>query len=340
MSAASVNLRILRQQTKDAPQEASFFCQVEELVQKQTSAGKPFWELKLRDAADSLTLRVWSETPNFERCSTLRRGQCLEVTGDFYVNGPYGLDAKRWTMRDLRAEEIESLFIGDAEWQARLQGDYQVIEKVVFELQDPRLRLLAEHFLADHGSRFCRATAARQNHHAYRGGLLVHTSQMMRSALALCSVYPQLNRDLLCTGVLFHDVGKLWETCPPEEGFEVPRDLRGELLGHITIGIELVNALWRKLDLEQWKDLQPPSDQVRLHLLHLIAAHHGELQYGSPIQPKTPEAAALHYIDNLDARLEMFRDAYAVAPEIAPGIYERSRPLNASPVRSLPTWQG
>jgi 3'-5' exoribonuclease len=210
-----------------------------------------------------------------------------------------------------------------------------ILEKIN-SLADPRLRALTEAFLAEFGSRFRRAAAARRNHHAFRGGLLRHTAQMMRCADALCTAYPALNRDLLIAGVLVHDCGKLWEMCPPETSFEIPRDVRGELLGHISIGIEVVNALWRKLPLENWKDLTPPSEDVRLHLLHLIAAHHGELQFGSPVEPKTPEAIALHFIDNLDARLEMIFASYQRLIEVAPGVFERTRGLNVSPVRALP----
>jgi len=161
---------------------------------------------------------------------------------------------------------------------------------------------------------------------------------MMRTADAICSAYPVLNRDLLLTGVLFHDCGKLWEMCPPEAGFGIPRELRGELLGHISIGIEVVNSLWRKLPLEDWKTLEPASEDVRLHLLHLIASHHGELQFGSPVEPKTPEAIALNMVDNLDAKLEMLSMAYDRQPEIAPGIHERVKALNTSPVKSLPSF--
>ena len=90
-------------------------------------------------------------------------------------------------------------------------------------------------------------------------------------------------------------------------------DERGELMGHISIGLELVNSMWRKLSAENadsWKACTPASEDVRLHLLHLIGSHHGEHQFGSPVNPKTPEAMALHYIDNLDARLEMFAAGY------------------------------
>jgi 3'-5' exoribonuclease len=96
--------------------------------------------------------------------------------------------------------------------------------------------------------------------------------------------------------------------------------------------MDIVNRLWRELldedDLrKEWGDLEPASERVRLHLLHLIASHHGELAFGSPVVPKTPEAQALHYIDNLDAKMEMYDRGYEVAPELGKNVYERVRPL-------------
>ncbi len=116
-------------------------------------------------------------------------------------------------------------------------------------------------------------------------------------------------------------------------------DERGELMGHISIGIELVNSLWRKLQTSEgaggWNGMTPASEDVRLHLLHLIGAHHGEPQFGSPVSPKTPEAMALNYIDNLDARLEMFAAGYLVAKPIAERIFDRVRPLPGNLVKPL-----
>ena len=106
-------------------------------------------------------------------------------------------------------------------------------------------------------------------------------------------------------------------------------------MGHLSIGVEIVNALWRELPKESWEKLEPTSEEVRLHLLHLIAAHHGQLEFGSPILPKTPEAIALHLIDNLDARLEMFDEAYAKNQQTSPGIFEWSRPLSVAPLAPL-----
>jgi len=162
----------------------------------------------------------------------------------------------------------------------------------------------------------------------------------MRSANALCPVYPELNRDLMLAGVLFHDCGKLWENTYPEQGFNQIHSSTGELLGHIPLGIELVNKLWRDMmetpEAAAWADLKPPTEETRLHLLHLIGSHHGEYEFGSPVLPRTPEAFALHYIDNLDAKLEMVRDGYSNSQEIAPGIFERVFPLPTNLVRPLP----
>lgn len=335
MSALTpISISRLRQEAREDAVEACVHVQVESVLRKEARNGKPFWELKLRDGGDAMTLKAWNDSPQFLLCEELQGGELVEVRGDFSV-GAYGLEAQNWKLRTLDAEETATLFAGDETARATAEADFVLVTDLVASLRDPRLKGLAEVFLEDFGARFRRAAAARFNHHAFRGGLLRHTAQMMAAADALCGVYPRLHRDLLLVGVLFHDSGKLWEMCPAETGFEIPRGAQGELLGHISIGIEVVNALWRKLPLADWKELLPGSEEVRLHLLHLIAAHHGELAFGSPVQPKTPEAVALHYIDNLDARLEMIFGAYDKLPEIAPGIYDRVRALNVSPVRPL-----
>jgi 3'-5' exoribonuclease len=318
---------------------ARLHAQVEDVVRKEDRNAKPYYELRLRDGSDSLSLKGWNSSPNFNACAELEKGDTVQVEGEFGISA-FGLEAQRWTMRPLLPAEAQDLFDGDESTRAANDADFEMVTSLVESLVDPRLKALSLAFLDEFGLRFRRAAAARHNHHAFRGGLLRHTAQMMRSADCICVAYPMLNRDLILTGVLFHDSGKLWEMCPPENGFDIPRELRGELLGHISIGIEVANALWRKLPLEEWKGLTPSSEDVRLHLLHLIASHHGELEYGSPVEPKTPEAIALHYIDNLDARLEMIFNAYAKQPEVAPGIFERVRPLNTMPVRALPPFAG
>ena len=324
----------IRAEAREGSFAARLHAQVDECTRKEDRNAKPYYELRLRDGTGTIALKGWNNSPNFNACAELEKGDTVQVEGEFGV-GSFGLEAQRWVMRPLTPDEAQELFDGDPETRRVNDVDFELVTSLVESLRDPRLRALALAFIDEFGLRFRRAAAARHNHHAFRGGLLRHTAQMMRSADCMCQAYPALNRDLLLTGVLFHDCGKLWEMCPPENGFDMPRDLRGELLGHISIGIEVANALWRKLPLDIWRELTPPSEEVRIHLLHLIAAHHGSLEFGSPVEPRTPEAIALHYIDNLDARLEMIFAAYAAQPEIAPGIFERVRALNVSPVRGL-----
>jgi 3'-5' exoribonuclease len=324
----------LKKTARESPSvTASVHAQIERITRKDASNGKPFRELQLRDASDTLTLRAWSDSDAYEACGNLDTGDFVSVSGTFSHSASFGLDARRWEIAHLDEAGVAALLEGSEERRLLLDRGRSVIDDAVAGVADPRIRALCLRFLDLHGARFRRAAAARGNHHARRGGLLEHTARMMEAALALCSVYHETNRDLIVAGVLFHDCGKLWETCPPEEGFGIETEMRGELLGHISIGIELVNSLWRDLPREEWEHLAPPSEDVRLHILHLIASHHGQLEFGAPVLPKTPEAALLHFIDNIDARMEMFLSAYAAAGRNAPG--ERVRPLGITPYPPL-----
>jgi 3'-5' exoribonuclease len=329
--------RLLQEQSRV---ETEIHGQVDALNRKDTRDGKPFYEVSVADSEAKVSLRAWSDSPAFGACEDLAPGMFIAVRGEFAQSPQFGLDAKRWTVRPLDIEERDALLAGSPQVRQRQAADMAYIESATGSIQDPRLLALAKLFLADFGDRFRRAAAARGNHHARRGGLVEHVAQMMRTADAISAAYPYLNRDLLVSGVLFHDCGKLWENALPADGFSMAYDERGELLGHITIGIELVNALWRKLaatpEFAGWKEVVPTNEDVRLHLLHLIASHHGELQFGSPVPPKTPEAYALHYIDNLDAKLEMIAGAYANSKQIAPRIRERVWPLAGHAVLPLP----
>lgn len=318
-----------------SPVDASVHAQIEKITLKETSNGKPFQEIQLRDGIDSMTLRAWNDTDAFEACSGFEPGTFVAVDGIFSHSAAFGLDGKRWEIARLDDEAVEALLLGSSERKSLLDCCEKVIGDAISSIADPRLKALCARFLDQYGARFRRSAAARGNHHARRGGLLEHTSRMMESAIVLCGVYPELNRDLVIAGVLFHDTGKLWETCPPERGFGIVPELRGELLGHLSIGIELINTLWRELPKEGWETFTPPSEDLRLHLLHLVASHHGQLEFGSPVLPKTPEAALLHFVDNIDARMEMFFSAYRSAAPNREGPMEWVRALGVSPVAPL-----
>lgn len=332
----------LRQVAAPSPQRYRIQAQVDGISQRQTAQGKPYFDVRLSDGAEPLVWRVFDNNPLFLEVGGLQRQSWVELTADWVDTGKYGLEAKNPALRRLHEDEVQILLLGSDDARQRLHEDYGLIATMIGGMRDPRLRLLAELFLERHGERFRRTAAARDFHHARRGGLVEHVAQMMRSAAAVCFVYAQLNQDLLLSGVLFHDCGKLWETVCPENGFSIPLQLSGEMLGHISIGMEVVNKLWREVmerpEAADWIHLEPASDMVRLHLLHLIASHHGQMEFGSPVLPKTPEAMALHYIDNLDAKLEMFRRGYQTSEELAPGIFDSVRPLKNKLVQPLPAF--
>jgi len=311
-----------------------------ELARTKTAKnGNPFIELRLADGEGTLTLRAWSDHPHFAEIQGLKEGEFVEIAGSWFEQPNFGLDARDWRTRVLTKEEIEALLAGSGPLHEKQEADYAFIASSIAGMTDPRLRAVSEKFLEVFGERFQRTAAARKNHHARRGGLVEHVAQMMRSASALCSVYPAVNRDLVLAGVLFHDCGKLWENCYAEKGFAMPYSDFGELLGHIPIGLELVNRLWKDCQeggaTVSWATLEPASDQVRLHLLHLVASHHGVLEYGSPVVPKTPEAFLLHYVDNIDAKMEMVAEAYEAGSKVSATVYDWVRPLGTRLVQPL-----
>lgn len=335
-------IALLKTATSEEPLELAVACQFQVAGVRNTKAGKPYLELTFADATDQFTIKLWSDSPLYAEAEALTPSTFLRLEGR-WTRGEYGIDVKQLRWHALDGNAIAEFLQGDPETRARQEQDLADIRKFCAAIGDPRLHVLCAHFLETHGDHFARTAAAKKNHHARRGGLVEHVAQMMRSADALCGVYPELNRDLLVAAVLFHDVGKLWENSYPADGFAQQQSIYGEMLGHIPLGIELVNKLWQDVssapDANAWDDLKPSSAQVRLHLLHLIASHHGQHEFGSPTLPRTPEAYALHHIDNLDAKLEMVRCAYHTARETAPGIHERVFPLPAPLVRPLPPFQ-
>ena len=334
-----LSLRQLKQVAGPAPQPYRVQAQVEAVNTRETSQGKPFLEVKLADGTEAFTWRVFDANPLFAEASSLRKESWIELAAHWVDAGKFGMEPRNAALRPLDDDEVAALLAGDEESRDRLLVDYESITSLVDSIGDPRLRGMCVLFLQTHGDRFKRAAAARNFHHARRGGLVEHVAQMMRCAVKIAEAYPALNRDLLIAGVLFHDCGKLWENQYAEQGFTMPYNLHGELVGHIALGLEVVNKLWRQLmdspEAAAWTTLQPANELVRLHLLHLIGSHHGEMQFGSPVLPKTPEAIVLHHVDNIDAKLEMLRRAYDTSAELGHGIFEKVYPLPQNIVKPL-----
>src|SRR5205814_9523402 len=210
-----IEIRRAASRTGGSAVSARVHVQVESAAPKLTREQQPYCELTLADACDRMTLRVWSDHPAYKTCSALTNREFIELTADFY-RSQYGLDARKWTVRPLTEQEKNELLQGPADLRAKQASDFQFVRETVAAIADPRLHALGEAFLIEWGDRFRRTAAARNYHHARRGGLVEHTAQMMRVAKQIAPLYPEINDDLLLAGILFHDSGKLWENALPE----------------------------------------------------------------------------------------------------------------------------
>jgi 3'-5' exoribonuclease len=179
-----------------------------------------------------------------------------------------------------------------------IDGLWQALTDFVSSFQNLHLQALVRAFMADPeiAAAYRNAPAAKTLHHAYIGGLLDHVVSLFRSCDLICRNYPQVNRDLVLTGVFLHDIGKIHELAY-NRSFSYTT--RGQLLGHMVIELEMLQA---KLALV-------PDFPVELKTLleHLIISHHGEYEFGSPKLPMFPEALLLHYMDDLDSKMEAMR---------------------------------
>ncbi|MEM7700250.1 MAG: HD domain-containing protein, partial [Verrucomicrobiota bacterium] len=239
----------MKQSLGPTPERYQLRVQLETLREKTTKTGNPYYQLEFSDGEETLVLRVWNNSPMFPTCGQLLEHGFYELSGDFALGSDgRSIDSHEWQVRGLNEAETEAVLSGSARLREKQALDFDFIERSVKEIADPRLKAVATLFLDRFGERLRRTAAARDYHHARRGGLVEHVSQMMRTAIQICEAYPNLNRDLLVCGVLFHDVGKLWENAYVPQGFTMPYTEVSELLGHIPMGMEVVNRLWREAE--------------------------------------------------------------------------------------------
>ncbi len=268
-----------------------------------TKAGKPYDNLILQDKTGTLDAKIWE--PGSVGIDEFDSLDYIAVMGDITsFQGALQLNVKR--VRKVSEGEYDPKdYLPVSEYD--VEEMYAELTGYIASLQNPYLKKLAESFFVDDAGfarRFKFHSAAKTVHHGFVGGLLEHTLGVTRHCNYFAGAYPMLNRDLLLTAAMFHDIGKLEELSVfPENDYTD----EGQLLGHIMIGAEWVGEHIRQI----------PDFPVRLgnELKHCILAHHGELEFGSPKKPALAEAVALSFADNIDAKMETIKELFASAPE-------------------------
>ena len=256
--------------------------------------GKPYMTLKLMDCTGEVEGRIWDRVDEFS--ARFNRDDFVNVSGKASVY----LGRMQLVIQELnRLDEAEIDLVDFLPVSARPVDEMVAeLQAVIDMLDDPDLKRLMEDFLsdADFMAGYTRAPAAKAMHHVCLGGLLEHSLAVAGLAADISRRYPDLNRDLLVVGALLHDVGKVAEL-RYQRSFEYTD--AGKLLGHIVIGVEMVEEKIRCLG-------NFPQD-LAVHLKHLLLSHHGQYEYGSPKRPKTMEAVILNFLDDLDSKINGVR---------------------------------
>jgi 3'-5' exoribonuclease len=263
----------------------------------QTRNGKPFLKCLLRDASGELPCRMWScDEATFAK---IAHAGFVRVRGNTETyNGGLQIILQTVDPAEPNPEELGRLL---PTTRHDIDSMYAAVTSLLHSMRHPGMRALADAYLGDEKLMrlFCRAPAATSLHHAYIGGLLEHTLQLMRLADAMLPLYPELNRDLVLLGLFLHDLGKTTEL-EWERGFSYTID--GNLVGHVVRG-----AIWlqgKALAMRQKGGAELPPEAVRV-LMHIIVSHHGSLEFGAAKLPATPEAIFVAMLDNLDAKTAM-----------------------------------
>jgi 3'-5' exoribonuclease len=259
-----------------------------------TNNGAPYVSFTLQDKTGTIEAKLWDAKEDM--LEGVKPGSVILVNGEV-LRYKGVLQLRLYSLSLVKADETNP---ADYVASTPLTDEYmrQRISESLKSIQDPIIRQVSEKVLGDYEDKFYTYPAAARNHHDFVGGLATHVIAMIDLANAFCELYPSLNRDLLISGILLHDLGKVVELSGP---ILTEYTLVGKLVGHISIMQSKVNQVAEALGVAD-------TEQVTL-IRHLILSHHGEYEYGSPVLPLIMEAEILNYIDNIDARMNMFSKA-------------------------------
>jgi 3'-5' exoribonuclease len=260
--------------------------------------GNLYLQVELRDRTGAISARMWNASEHLFR--TFDSGDFLQVKGKVQLFQ----GALQMILSHIDRVEAEKVELAD--FLPHTEHDVsKLLERLrgmLLRLGNPHLRALAECFLMDEEflQGFCQAPAGVRNHHAYLGGLLEHVVTLLDAADRILPLYPDLDRDLLLSGIFLHDIGKIREL---SYGKAFAYTDEGQLVGHLMIGVEMLDEKAARVP-----DLtgEPFPRELLLRLKHMILSHHGSYEFGSPRLPMTPEAIALHHLDNFDAKVHNF----------------------------------
>lgn len=270
------------------------FLLIKSATKGTASNGKPFLTLFLQDKSGEIEAKLWDVSDEDEKNYSAE--QIVKVQGD--IQNYRGRNQLR--LRQIRpASPADSVNLADFLAVAPLGKEEMNnrLTQFIFEMKNPNIQRITRHLLKKHHQEFMEFPAATKNHHEFVSGLAYHVVSMLDLAKAIAGLYPSLDKDLLYAGIILHDLGKVFELSGP---ISTVYTVEGNLLGHISI---MVNEIGKAAE-----ELAITGEEV-LILQHLVLSHHGKAEWGSPKPPLIKEAEILHYIDNIDAKMNMLERA-------------------------------
>ncbi|WP_080147371.1 3'-5' exoribonuclease YhaM family protein [Marinilactibacillus piezotolerans] len=274
----------------------NLFLLIKSAEEKTTRNGKPYLAFTFQDTSGEMSANFWDASE--EDVERYRPGTVVKLTGkrEEYKGSP-----------QLRINQIRPAQDGEPSnpelyvERAPIKKEKMIeqFNKAIFDITNANMNRIVRFIMNKYQKDFFQSPAAKTNHHAFLGGLAFHTISMLDIARSISDQYPFLDKSLLFSGLILHDVGKVIELSGPTA---TEYTLEGKLIGHIVIIHEEISKACQQLKIEE------ANEDVVL-LKHMVLSHHGELEYGSPVRPQVPEAEALHYIDQIDARMNMLQAA-------------------------------
>ena len=271
---------------------------VKEKVMAMAKNGKPYMNLRFMDKSGEIEAKVWDNTDLLDK--QFDKDDFVRIRGKASVY----MNRMQVVVAEITKIPEEHVCLADFLPESPRDKAEMVMElaEVVDSISNLHLKSLMQAFLTDEAfmGLYCLAPAAKGMHHVYLGGLLEHSLALVKLVKTIVPLYGGINEDLLIAGALLHDVGKVYEM-----SFERSFDYTdaGKLLGHITIGVELVE--------DKIRAVEGFPRELAMLLKHMLLSHHGQYEYGSPKRPKTVEATILNYLDDMDSKINGIRSHMA-----------------------------
>lgn len=283
---------------------------VKETDIKETKNNKSYLFLNVQDSTGTMTAKIWNYDFN-QKAQYINTGDVLSATVNASeYNGTTSLVINDFDILDDidKDQFIPSAPLSETDLKSKI---YQIIDLI----ENETLHAITLSIMDNHAKKFFTQPAATSMHHEYKGGLAFHIFTMLQAANHYIKIYPFLNQDLMYAGIILHDLGKVVEI---NDYIDTSKTIKGELLGHINIVNEFINESLIKPN--SYGDIlietmTEKDEDLVTELKHIILSHHGELEWGSNVTPRTPEAQIIHYIDQIDAKMMMFQKAFSQIDE-------------------------